>query len=825
MSGSEAGKVVNLHAYDRERSGVGPEEAKRVLTECRDRISEYLTGAVSATLDKVDDTLFERADKAVSDTEQTIYFDAMREIRRRRGDIEKRARQLFVERFAEVVKRKGATNSVANRSGDSSLSLSLIEHEDLEESLAASSMASKVRSTCHRELFELEKRLQLVLRRKEMKNEDNPLGPEVICGVFRDACHDIDVDVKAKLIVLKLFDKLALPGMQALYQAINQYLVKNNILPTIANQIKRPAYQRPPMHSPVPPQTSDLSGAFEHPSYTSGEINLYHALQHYVTGGAAGGVGGMSGATGGTPVGGGVPLAPAVIGPVFDTLTAMQHGQGLADLGGALDAGQLVSGTVNVLREIKAAPALQPLVKADGVTIDIVALIFDHILDNSDVAPAMKALIGRLQIPVLKVAIIDKSFFASRNHPARRLIDTLARAATGWQETESRDKGSLYSEVQAAVETVLNEFSDDITLFAELADRLTEFLANEENRAERVEARSAKALEGEERVMMAKVIVRDEIDRRINKQASPEPIAAFLRDHWYTVLLLYFLREGEEGNNWRRCMELMDTLLWSIQTKRTDRERQRLVGALGWLLEGLQEGMEMASMPEALRHAFLADLKQCHSQALSDGRSQQAQFEAEQKKQELESQREKLSGIEAYKQDIASVVPNLTDVVEFTEQEVMSYVDFSEPKEESTKEEKAEERRQRYEELMESMRENQEQVEIEEITIGDPMPEPETEDRFTALVDGLQKGVWVEFTRPDNSTVRGKLSWISPLTGTYLFTNRQGLKVEDRTKKGLAIEFRRGTAKLIEEKSLLDQALSNILGKKPKSAANHPNLN
>lgn len=818
MSAAESGNVVNLKHYDRERSGVSAAEAKRVLTECRDRISEYLAGAVSATLDKVDDTLFERADKAINDAEQTIYFDAMREIRRRRSTIEQRTRQLFLERFAEVVKRKSSTAASGGHAGDSSLTLSLIEHEDLEESLAASSMASKVRSTCHRELFELEKRLQLILRRKELKNEDNPIGPEVICGAFRDACHDIDVDVKAKLIVLKLFDKLAIPGLQALYRAINQYLVKNHILPTIAHQVKRPAYQRPPMTPAVqPPQTSDLSGAYESPGYASGKINLYQALQQYVTGG----VSGMSGAA---PVGAGMALAPAVLGPVVATLTALQHGEGFTELGGNLDAGSMANGTVNVLREIKAAPSLQPLVQADGVTIDIVALIFDYILDNENVAPAMKGLIGRLQIPVLKVAIIDKTFFASRNHPARKLLDTLARAATGWQESEPRGEGSLYAEVEGVVETVLQEFSDDISLFAELVERLTDYLAGEQNRAARIEQRSAKALEGEERVMMAKVIVRDEIDRRINKQSPPKPVTTFLRDHWYTVLLLYFLREGEEGSNWRRCVELMDTLFWSVQPKRTDRERQRLVGALGWLLEGLQDGMEMASMPEALRHAFLADLKQCHSQALSDGRSQQAQFEAEQRQQELSAQHGKLSGIEAYKQEIASVVPDLPEAQELTEAEVMAYVDFSDPRSGSSQEQQAEQRRQRYEELMDNLRETQEQVEIEEITIGDPSPAPEPaqEDSHTALVEGLQKGTWVEFTRADGTTVRGKLSWISPLTGSYLFTNRHGLKVEDRTKKGLALEFRRGTAKLIEEKSLLDQALSNILGKKPKTAANQP---
>lgn len=815
MSGSEQRKIVDLNRYSRDRGLPSSVEAKRVLRECRDKVAEYLVGAVAATMDKVDDTLFERADKATSDSEQTIYFDAMREVRRRRTEVEQRSRQLFMERFAKVVSGKGSTQS--SGADYNNLSLSLIEHEDLEESLAASSMASKARSICHRELFELEKRLQLVLRRKEFANEDNPIGPELICETFREACDVIEADVKAKLIVLKLFDKLTIPGMQALYQAVNQFLIKNNILPTIDLQVKRSAYQRPPQApaTQAPPAAEPpvdvVSGVFEQPGFAAaGHGNLYQTLQGYIAGGA----GGMSGAS----------MSPVVMEPVVNALTAIQQGDGIASLGSHINAEQFSSGTVNVLHDLKSVPSLQPLVQTDGVTIDIVALVFDHILENDDVAPAMKGLIGRLQIPILKVAIIDKSFFSARNHPARRLLDEVARAAKGWQESESRGEGSLYAEVEAIVNTVLNEFTNNVALFADLADHLSAYMVSEQSRAERAETRSAKALEGEERVMMAKVIVRDEIDQRINKQHPPEAVAKFLVDHWYTVMLLYFLREGEEGTNWRRSVELMDTLLWSVKPKRTDRERQRLVGALGWILEGLQDGMEMASMPDVHRQSFLVELKACHSQALSEGRAQQANYEAQQRAENQQAQQAKIQDIAEYKSDIASVVPNLPEGEELNEQDVMNYIDFSEPGEKENKEARLKERKARYEELVVNLREAQEQDEIEEITIGsnEPVPEPEIDDEFTRLVAELEKGVWIEFTRADGSHARGKLSWISPVTGTYLFTNRQGLKIEDRTRKGLELEFRRGTAKIIKDKSLLDQALSNILSKKPKGKSERP---
>jgi hypothetical protein len=79
----------------------------------------------------------------------------------------------------------------------------------------------------------------------------------------------------------------------------------------------------------------------------------------------------------------------------------------------------------------------------DVMTLDIVALLFDFILDDQRIPDALKALIGRLQIPVLKVAMLDKDFFSHKTHPARLLLDALAAAAFGWDASEGHE-GGLY---------------------------------------------------------------------------------------------------------------------------------------------------------------------------------------------------------------------------------------------------------------------------------------------------------------------------------------------------------------------------------------------
>ena len=96
-------------------------------------------------------------------------------------------------------------------------------------------------------------------------------------------------------------------------------------------------------------------------------------------------------------------------------------------------------------------------------------MLFEYILDDRNLPDPMKALLSRLQIPMLKVAILDSVFFASKNHPARRLLNNLARASVGWADDGDRCPKSLYGQVSSIVDRVLSEFSDDIGLFSQRA--------------------------------------------------------------------------------------------------------------------------------------------------------------------------------------------------------------------------------------------------------------------------------------------------------------------------------------------------------------------
>jgi hypothetical protein len=121
-----------------------------------------------------------------------------------------------------------------------------------------------------------------------------------------------------------------------------------------------------------------------------------------------------------------------------------------------------------------------------------------------------------------------------------------------------------------------------------------------------------------------------------------------------------------------------------------------------------------------------------------------------------------------------------------------------------------------------------EEIVLSSGTEGEPeqaVEELPADDESVRAVRELKVGTWIEFIGEDDQRERAKLSWISPISAKYLFVNRRGLKVCDRTVAALAVELRRGSAIILEEVPLFDRALDAIVARlrgseaKPDEAA------
>lgn len=623
-------KVVPISKYTGTAKRAAPSKSLRILYACRDRFVEHLLRIFPRMMDKVDDALFAMADKAESNTLQTTYFEAMRELRIKRPGMESEFRRELVAGIDARIDPRGRSHASGELADALASDLTLVEKDELEESLAVTNMVARIRNECKRELYGLDKRMAALLGDTELPSSENPVGPEVVCAAFRDACGAIESGIEVKLVVLKLFDRYVVSEMSGIYQDINHHLVSQDVLPEIRASVRRTpgaggghrargaagrttapgaeADATPdggPATSGMPSPANAAAAAPGQGTAAGGEDLLYVVLQQLMDMNAASAASAEPG------------LPPSTGGDVVAGLTQIQHGNVTAVLGehASLDAAGLAAGTTNVLRSLKSAPFARNLGQFDGAIIDIVAMMFDFILDERGIPDPMKALIGRLQIPVVKVAMLDREFFARRFHPARRLLNTLADAAVGWNETREGDD-RLLEVARRVVHRVLREFVDDVAVFAEALEELETFLAEEERRADEQAEEMAEDLEAREKLRQARELAAAEVEARLASQEVPSFLRSFLADHWQELLSVTAFQAGTEGGEWRGAVETMDDLIWSVLPKDSAEERQWLVSALPGLIERLNAGIQRTAMSAEERSRLLAEFSDYHAAAV-----------------------------------------------------------------------------------------------------------------------------------------------------------------------------------------------------------------
>jgi hypothetical protein len=392
------------------------------------------------------------------------------------------------------------------------------------------------------------------------------------------------------------------------------------------------------------------------------------------------------------------------------------------------------------------------------MTIELVAMLFDFIFETKDLPDSMKVLIGRLQIPVLKAAMLDGAFFSKKSHPSRLLVNALAHAGIGWSPAMGSED-PLYKKVEQIVHRVLDEFADDVYLFEALRKDLEAFLAEEEKSAETTIQSTAEEINQRDRQEIAHMVAGSEIEKRLETQTVPNFLGSFLRDYWINVLAQLHL-QGEESETWVLALATLDDLVWSVQPKRTGDERRKLVAMLPNLLKRLHRGLQNVAWEPGEREQFMANLVEAHAASV--------------------------------KPSLASVPMPTTAVAEAA----AAAADEATAKGDSETAAKARA-------LAEAM-----------APAPPPPPEPVVEivqDRFAELAASLERGMWIEFEGEDGQLAFAKLAWVSPLRGTYLFTNRQGQKAVSLTADELADRFRKDRARLVEAEPLVDRAFVSMM--------------
>src|SRR3954470_2710227 len=236
-------KVVELS--QRQNMPGGNDRLGDILKLVRGISQKRINGLVSTLFENVDDALFDLAERAGSNALQTEFFDGMREVRKKRQLVERLFQDQAAKNFTEFA--EGKLKAVKpEASPQASGGLSLVDDQELEESLAVSSMVAKAENRLQRSLYQTNQRLGVIIGGGKVEDSSNPIGPAVLGQAFRTAVRELQVNVQVKLIIYKLFDRYVMAGLDPLYEEVNVELIRAGVLPQIRHVLPQGSRPMPP---------------------------------------------------------------------------------------------------------------------------------------------------------------------------------------------------------------------------------------------------------------------------------------------------------------------------------------------------------------------------------------------------------------------------------------------------------------------------------------------------------------------------------------------------------------------------------------------------
>jgi len=770
--------IVEMHQYARKLSP----RASDIMQQTELLAITSTEMAIKSMMDKADDTLFDLANKADNNVQQQLYFDAMRDIRLRRKHIEQQFVHLYKRQFELFAAGKPLGIDLQEIVPDKEIALELVDDSNMEEDIALANMAARSVRENYQALYELTIRISALSEREELEPTGHPLSPNSVAHAIGSCLEPMDIEFQVKLIIYKLFDKYVFSSMANVYKDINILLTEHGIVPVIKHKVK----VNPNVGAAYPGHP----GAAQEPGDTQYGANPGMGLP----GGPVPSVG--------TQYGGYVNYAgnnfAATDGSnLLGALTAMQ-GYVLNDTPRVLGSPAMVGGQVlNLSSQIANLQGRQGSNASDDAAINMVSLIFEYILEDHNIPDQIKSQLARLQIPFLKVSLLDKTFFGQNKHPARKLLNNIAQFSGSWNFDDNASQDALVLKVRSIVERILEQFSDNLDLFEDMLDEFESFVQQEEARDYIFEERARRTQEGKDRVEIARTRVNVWLQTWLSRKDMPEFINEFLQNTWRNILQVTMLKHGEDSDEWQTHVKTINSLIWSISPDKTADDGQRLVNVLPSLIKFLRSGMEAASVHPGVEKVFFEQLAQFHVQAVNGGQPRELRDNGVSAPDTRRADRQPVT------EEPAS--PPGPALQALQEELISEYEKGAEPSDVITNASDLQ----------------QLEAVAEEIVIEAPLSQVTTnlydyEDEYTELVDKLEVSDWVEFYDSEGKSTRAKLSWQSRLSGTCLFVTRKGTRFAEKTLTGLAAELRCGRAQILDNVPVMDKAISALLGRTRK---------
>ncbi len=500
--------------------------------------------------------------------------------------------------------------------------LSLVDDDTIEHEILSSRLALAMMDRASWEFTDLRSRMNVLESRDELDTQDI-LRPHVLARIVTSSWLAAPLGFDAwRLVQTVIHDELSLFAEEA-YHETNRFLLQRHVLPEVD---LRPFIRRT-SHGGIRASTATStggSGGFGTPTGISGTEFQYSAMRtapatevgeetRLMTraGGLARGPDQAEAVLGrlNRLVGRQLPdfaitsHAPAQPSPrLSEAIADAQEGvaRRLASAAAAAaSSGSASIGTPALLEELhqrKQALKQAATSPVERATIEIVALLFQSILMEDAIPASVRVWFARLQMPVLRVAVSEPDFFATVEHPARRLIDRMGSCVMGF-DSSSRAVGDLLEKEIKRVVQVVEAYPDTgrrvfQTVLTEFEKFLEHYFKNE-NEASKKGVSLAAQVEQRETMAIQYTI---ELRKMLNDVPVQEGVREFLFQIWADVLATTAIKTNN-GDATKEMKRAAADLIWSASAKVSRAERAEVIRRLPPLLKTLRDGMDDAGIP------------------------------------------------------------------------------------------------------------------------------------------------------------------------------------------------------------------------------------
>ena len=766
-----------FHQAARLSSGRWPARAQRLLEASYRLCVDGLHEPLRQCLGDFEQQLFAQAERARQHTQQQDYYSSRQRVLQDRTQFEQRFSEQLAVTFNALDAAAPAT-ATENATGKKAWqSLELLDPVAQELTMAVDQLGARGEVRHSGVLYELGYRLAVLISAPPLEGVKLPLGPHALAEAFHQASSELELPLAHQLMLLQSFDQWVIQPLAHLYDAINTQLQEDGILPQLrsipiprhlSNKQSRPA--RKESAAAAVDEAAHPADTAAASSGSGGSIEVLESLRDLLAQQRTN----QASATG-QPAG-------LVAGPE-ELQTAL----------GALQQ-HLAQVTDHASRELRSAARLREelltqlnlgkpsgaprthLSNEQGDTVELVAMLFEQLGQQLQQGGNARALLGDMQLPVLRMAVADQDFFEKREHPARKLLDTVTAAANDWLDgSDDESNRPLANKLEQLVARASQE-PPSAGLYTTLLADIEHHLGLLTRKAQAAERRHVEAAQGRERLDQARHRAGQLMAERFAQSPPRGLLRALLDRAWSDVLALTLLRHGEDSEAFGKQLAITDQLLGRLP-----------VGDRQQLQQNVENGLQQIGM-----HA-----------------------------EEAEQVAQRLLGTE--KPDAAVELPSATDLaMRLKQHQRLGEHQSTHPTAPttppapstpfipSTKHEPAVAHPIQGAHATQSAHPAQA-----------PEPSPR-ERRIEQHLGKLPFGSWFEFVDPTTGQIaRRKLAWHSPMSGRCLLVSRRGQRGEEMTLTQLAHEIAAGRVCEVPEQreSMLDRAWRGLTGNLRQSAA------